>query len=63
MLGLAQTTGDVPFVVDGTVTIGGSLLSVGVPYHLDGTVTHAQLVSTALRSIPGMGDLGGLLPK
>ena len=60
MLSLAQTTGDVPFTVDGTVTIGGSLLSVGVPYHLDGTVTHAQLVSTALR---GLGDLGGLLPK
>ena len=57
---LAQTTGDVPYAVDGTVTMGGTLLNVGVPFHLDGTVTHAQLVSATMRSIPGLEGFPGL---
>ena len=57
---LAQTTADVPYAVDGTVTMGGTLLNVGLPFHLDGNVTHAQLVSAAMRSIPGLEALPGL---
>jgi hypothetical protein len=55
---LAQASGDVPYAVDGTVRLGGPLLDVGVPFHLDGTVTHAQLVSATLRSIPGLEGAG-----
>jgi LEA14-like dessication related protein len=57
---LVQTTADVPYAVDGTVTMGGTLLNVGLPFHLDGRVTHAQLLDATLRSIPGLEGLPGL---
>jgi LEA14-like dessication related protein len=58
--GLAQTSGDVPYSVDGTVTMGGTLVNVAIPFHLDGKVTHAQLVNATLRSIPGLPGLPSL---
>ncbi len=55
--GLAQASGDVPYAIDGTVTIGGERLNVALPFHLTGAVTHAQLVSATVRSIPGLQNL------
>jgi LEA14-like dessication related protein len=50
---LAATSTAIPFTVDGTVDLGGDLLAVSVPFHLDGTVSHDQLVGAALNSLPG----------
>ncbi|MGH7437925.1 MAG: LEA type 2 family protein, partial [Polyangiaceae bacterium] len=49
---IAATSGGVPYSVDGTLDMGGKLLQVGVPFHLDGTITHEQIVGAALKSLP-----------
>jgi len=49
---LALAAGDLPYTVDGTLEIGGSLLHVGVPFHFDGTITHAQIVGAMMNSFP-----------
>ena len=51
---LAAGGGAVPFTVDGTLDMGGSLLHVGVPFHYEGSVPHDQIVGAALKSIPGL---------
>ena len=48
---LAVSTGAVPYSVDGTLDMG-NLLHVGVPFHLDGTITQAQIVGAMLNSMP-----------
>jgi LEA14-like dessication related protein len=42
----------VPYAVDGSVMLGGALLNVSVPFHLDGSVSHEKIVSATMRSIP-----------
>jgi len=54
LLQVASSPGDVPYAVDGTVTMGGTLLNVAVPFHIEGTVTHDQIVSSAAHAIPGL---------
>jgi hypothetical protein len=49
---LAVSTGAVPYSVDGTLDMGGNLMHVGVPFHLDGTITQAQIVGAMLNSMP-----------
>jgi LEA14-like dessication related protein len=49
---LALSTGAVPYTVDGTLEMGGDLLHVGVPFHFDGTITHAQIVTALMNSVP-----------
>jgi LEA14-like dessication related protein len=51
---LAATRAAIPFTVDGTVDLGGDLIAVSVPFHIAGTVSHDQLVSAALNSLPGI---------
>ena len=51
---LAGTNAPVPYSVDGTLQLGGSLLHVGVPFHLDGTLTHQQILGALVRSMPTM---------
>jgi LEA14-like dessication related protein len=50
----------VPYAVDGTVAMGGTLVNVEIPFHLEGSVTHQQIVSATTRSIQGMPALPGL---
>jgi hypothetical protein len=50
---LALRTGAVPYSVDGTLEMGGTLLHVGVPFHFDGTITHAQIIGAVMNSVPG----------
>jgi hypothetical protein len=45
------TNSAVPYSVDGKLALGGSL-SVGVPFHLEGTIPHDQIVRAALNSLP-----------
>ncbi|MGA7120883.1 MAG: LEA type 2 family protein [Polyangiaceae bacterium] len=50
---LAAAGNAVPFFVDGTVDLGGSLLHAGVPFHIEGSVSRDQIIRAALQSIPG----------
>jgi hypothetical protein len=58
---LAGTKRSIPYEVDGTVSLGGDLVHVDVPFHLSGVVTHEQLVAATLNSLPRA--LPGLLPR
>lgn len=49
---LAVSTGAVPYSVDGTLDMGGNLVHVGVPFHLDGMITQAQIVGAMMNSMP-----------
>jgi LEA14-like dessication related protein len=52
---LASSAPTVPFTVDGTVELGGSLLHVTVPYHLTGSIAQKQLVAASLKAlVPGL---------
>jgi LEA14-like dessication related protein len=51
---LAATSAAIPFTIDGTVDLGGDLVAVSVPFHIDGAVSHEQLVGAALNSLPGI---------
>lgn len=51
---LASQTGNIPYELTGTAAIGGESFSIDVPFRASGTLTHDQIVGTALRSIPGM---------
>lgn len=54
LVGLAASAGAVPYTVDGTVSLGGDLLNISVPFHLDGTVTHDQIVAATKNSLPAL---------
>jgi hypothetical protein len=49
---LATTTGAVPYSVDGTLEMGGSLLHVGVPFHVDGSISREQIVGAMMNPVP-----------
>jgi hypothetical protein len=49
---LAATQAAVPFSIDGALTMGGDLVSVRVPFRLEGSVPHEQIVNATLHSIP-----------
>jgi LEA14-like dessication related protein len=49
---LATAPGPVPYVVEGTVTVGGEKLNVDLPFSLSGTITREEIANAALRSLP-----------
>jgi hypothetical protein len=49
---LAATPGGIPYAVDGTLTLGGPLLHVGVPFHFEGRISQAEILEAAARSLP-----------
>ena len=62
---LAALNTEIPYTMDGSVGLGGELVNVEIPFHLEGTVTQNQLIDAARNSIPGlkgMPGLRGLLP-
>jgi len=52
LLSLAGVTRNVPYDVQGSVTIGGDLLQLDVPFHLTELLTHEQVVAAARNSLP-----------
>lgn len=55
LLGIVAARPDAtPFVVKGTVTIGGDHISFDLPFEAKGAITREQLASAALRGLPGM---------
>lgn len=61
---LATSTGPVPYVIEGTATIGGENVHVDVPFTLSGTITREQATEAALKSLPAIPGLNipGLTP-
>jgi LEA14-like dessication related protein len=49
---LASSPGPVPYVFDGTVTIGGGRLHVDLPFSVSGTITREQAAGALLNSLP-----------
>jgi LEA14-like dessication related protein len=43
-----------PYAVDGTLALGGDLIQVSVPFHLEGKVTRDQILHATLSSIPAI---------
>jgi LEA14-like dessication related protein len=52
VLGLATSKRDLPYDVDGSVSVGGDSINVNLPFHLSGVVTHEQLLKATLNSLP-----------
>lgn len=62
---IAASKRPVPYVLDGTASVGGESLNVDVPFKLQGVLTAEQLQQAAVKSlqnIPGLQGLPGLLP-
>ncbi len=51
---LALAGADVPYSVDGTLSLGGMLQSIGIPFRLSGTIPRDQIIRAALPAIPGL---------
>jgi LEA14-like dessication related protein len=51
---LAARGAAVPYSVDGTLDLGGALLQVGVPFHIEGSISRDQMVGATLRSLQGL---------
>ena len=63
---LAASRRPIPYVVDGTATVGGESLNIDVPFKLQGTMTPEQLQAAGLKSlqnIPGLQGLPNFAPK
>jgi LEA14-like dessication related protein len=48
---LAASGGAVPYSVDGTLDLGGALLHVSVPFHIEGNISRDQIVGAAVHSL------------
>jgi LEA14-like dessication related protein len=51
---LASSGNPVPYSVDGTLDLGGALLHVGVPFHMEGSISRDHLVDAVLHSVPAL---------
>jgi LEA14-like dessication related protein len=63
---LAQARRPVPYVVEGTATVGGESLNVDIPFKLEGKITPEQVQQAAMKSlqaIPGLQGFPGLAPR
>jgi LEA14-like dessication related protein len=52
----------IPYRLDGSLTLGGDLMSVQVPFRLAGNVSREQILQATLSSIPPIPALSGLIP-
>jgi LEA14-like dessication related protein len=58
--GLAASSPKIPYVIEGTVVIGGKNLNAEVPFEIEGTVSRAELLKAGLEGLPTL-NLPGLL--
>ncbi|MDP9148754.1 MAG: LEA type 2 family protein [Myxococcota bacterium] len=49
---LAASGNAVPYSVDGTLAMGTPLSGLGVPFHLQGRISHDEIVNAAVNSLP-----------
>lgn len=60
---LAAATGPVPYVLEGTVAIGGERFDVDVPFTMSGTLTREEVIGAALKSLPTIPGLPATPPR
>lgn len=49
---LATSNRSVPYEINGTVELGGDVLSVNVPFRMEGTISHDEMVRATVKSLP-----------
>lgn len=49
---IAASAESIPYTVAGSVAVGGERLSIELPFEVQGTLTRAQIMQAAIRSIP-----------
>jgi LEA14-like dessication related protein len=52
LLALAGQGRDVPYDIDGTLTVGGDTFHADLPFHLTGVLTREQLIQATVNSLP-----------
>ena len=52
LLALAGESRNVPYDIDGNLTVGGDTFHADVPFHLKGVLTHEQLIQATVNSLP-----------
>ena len=57
LIAISAAQKPVPYVVEGTVKIGGDSLNVDVPSSISGTITREELAAAAMKSIPAIPGL------
>lgn len=57
LIAMSTAQRPVPYVVDGTVKVGGESLNVDIPYSVSGTITREQIAAAAMKSIPAIPGL------
>jgi len=50
----------VPYAVDGSIALGGDLIHIQVPFHIEGIVTREEIARATVRSIPGLPGMPSL---
>lgn len=58
--GLAASASKIPYVIAGTVVIGGKSLNAKVPFEIEGSVSRAELLKAGIEGLPTI-DIPGLL--
>ncbi len=59
-IGVAASGRDVPYTVTGSATVGGPSVNFSVPFTINGTLTHAQILKVTQASLQGIPGLPGL---
>lgn len=54
LIAMSTAQKPVPYVVDGTVKVGGESLNVDIPYSVSGTISREQIAAAAMKSIPAI---------
>jgi LEA14-like dessication related protein len=54
---LATSGPTVPYVVEGTITVGGKSLNVDLPFTIKGEVSQTQLIAAGLKGLPSIPGL------
>jgi LEA14-like dessication related protein len=57
LIALGASNRDVPYQVEGTLTLGGDTLNVDVPFRISGIMTHAEIKRATLSSLPSLPGL------
>ena len=52
LVAVAASNHDVPYQISGTVNVGGDKINFDLPFKVDGKMTHDQIVSATMRSLP-----------
>lgn len=54
LIAMSTAQKPVPYVVDGTVKVGGESLNIDIPYSVSGTISREQIAAAAMKSIPAL---------